>query len=107
MLYACPVPDLGADPFVERLRDALGLLRIAYLATHDGPERIALKKAGDAVSGAIDVAMSRRREKELGLRLRRARQALREAAEAARAPGTGMLLWGAVARMPRMRGWYR
>ncbi len=107
MLYACSVPDLGADPFVERLRDALGLLRIAYLATEAEHERAALKKAGDAVSGAIDVATSRRREKELGLRLRRARQALREAAETARAPGAGMLLWGAVARMPRMRGWYR
>ncbi len=95
--------ELGADPFLTRLRDALGVLRIAYLVAEGERERTALTKAGEAVSGAMDVASSRRREKELGHRLRSARCALRDAARAV--PTSRQVLWGAFERMPRMRGY--
>jgi len=100
------VTELGADPFLSRLRDTLGVLRIVYLVTEDERERMVLKKAGDALDSASSVATSRRREKELGLRLRRANRALHEAAEAALAPGAGVLLRGALARMPKMKTYW-
>lgn len=103
MLYTRPVSSLGADPFVERLRDALGTVRSAYAASEDAAARAALKKAGEDVKAAIDVATSRRREKELGGRLREARRSLLRAAEAAPWASPGLL--GAVARLPRMRGY--
>lgn len=93
--------DLGADPFLEQLRDVLGALRVLYATTEDELDREVLKKAGDAVTRAFDVASGSRREKELGLCLRRARTAIREAAE--RAPDWTVILGGALARIPRMR----
>lgn len=93
--------DLGADPFLEALRDVLGALRIVYAASTDERARVALKKAGDAVARALDVADSKRREKELPLALRRARTAIREASEAV--PAHVEILGGALARVPRMR----
>lgn len=93
--------EIGADPFVERLRDALGTLRSAYAAAPDKTTRDVLRRAGDAVSGALDVAQNRRREKELSGRLRSATKALEEAAKAA--PWAAPTLLGALERLPRMR----
>jgi hypothetical protein len=95
------VPAFGADPFVERLRDALGTLRSVYAAAPDKTTREVLRRAGDAVASALDIAQSRRREKELGGRLRTAARALDEAAKAA--PWAAPTILGALERLPRMR----
>ncbi len=100
--YSPPsVTDLGADPFLEALRDVLGALRIVYAASTDERAPTALKKAGDAVTLALEVGDSKRREKELPLALRRARTAIREASEAV--PAHAEILGGALARVPTMR----
>ena len=100
------MPQLGADPFLKRLRDAQGVARVALLVAATYDERKALEKAVGAIDGVASVSTSRRREKELPTELRRARAALQAAAEAATNEGTAELLRGALARMPRLRQSY-
>ncbi len=96
-----PAVDLGADPFLETLRDVLGALRIVYSTATDERAREALKKAGEAMGKAHDLASRERHEKERPLALRRARMAIREASEAVAAHVA--ILGGALARVPSMR----
>ena len=100
------MPQLGADPFLKRLRDAQGVARVALLVAATYDERKALEKAVGAIDGVASVSTSRRREKELPTELRRARSALRDAVAAASHPGTAEILRGALARMPRLRQSY-
>ena len=78
-------------------------MRSAFAASENEAARVALKQAGEDVKAALDVATSRRREKERGGRLRQARRSLRQAAEAA--PWASPAILGALARLPRMRGY--
>ncbi len=64
---------------IERLRDALGTIRVLYLATSE-LDRLAIRRAGSAVANTLAVAESRRREKELHSRLAIARRDLERAA---------------------------
>jgi hypothetical protein len=99
------VTPFGEDPTIERLRDVLGTLRSCYCATPaaERDARRALAQAAEDVKGALVVAQSARREKELGARLRSARHALLRAAELA--PWTAAAILGAAARLPRVRGY--
>jgi len=92
------VPPLGPDPFLTRLRDVIGVLRVMAEVT-PAP---AVQRALDAVLAVHEVAERPRREKDLPVLLRRARRALREAIEAV--PEQGLYLTGCLGRMPTMRG---
>lgn len=96
--------DIAPDPTVERIRDALGTLRSTYAAAPDGPTRTALRAAAEELKGALDIARSSRRDKELGARLRVARRALERAAEAA--PWASPAILGALSRLPSVRGYH-
>lgn len=101
MLYGCSV-SFGADPTVDRLRDVLGTLRCLYAAAPSRPDRVAIAAAASEIKGALGIAQSRSREKELGLRLRNAGRALQRAAEAA--PWAAPAILGALSRLPRIHG---
>jgi len=88
------------EPAIERLRDALGVLRSVYKAAPDPGARRAIATAADEVKGALRVAQSPR-QKELAGRLRNACRALEQAAQAA--PWASPAILGALNRMPTMR----
>jgi hypothetical protein len=79
------------------------MLRCIYAAAPNGPARKAIQAAAGEVKGALGVAESRLREKDLGARVRNVRRALETAAQAA--PWASPALLGAVARLPRVRGY--
>lgn len=89
---------IGSDPFLVKLRDVLGVLRVMVEVTSDPT----VERALAAMQDACDVAQQDRREKELGRKLTLARRALREALEAV--PEQATYLKGCLGRMPTMRG---